>query len=409
MRTHLATSMWRTGVSDWGNRLAIRWERAPSVVRDNARMLAGLALLLGVWRMSILALSLIWSRVGVRYPWPEEFAGMRLWRYSIRWDAEWYLQIAQHGYANVDGVRSSVAFFPGLPLAIRLFDALLPSGPAFAALVVVHLALIGAVIYVYLLARLDFGVQTAWWTIGLMLMFPAAIYFSAIYPQSMLLLGIAGALYHARRGQWWRAGVFGVVAGATSLAGLLLVVPLAMELRRWSVGRPVQKLNVVAIALSPLGGLAYLAYLWSAFGSPRVFSDSLKAWQTDTASSLIWNGSDYLRIGNATGSIQLGRDGALREVFVVSEITFVCAFLIAGAFLCWKVRPSYGVLVIAMTVVPLLVGSRLGMGGYVVVLFPVFILLGKISHEGARMTLSIVFTLGLTLTSFLFVQGFWAG
>jgi hypothetical protein len=396
-------------MTGWSDSVAARWERTPPLVRDNARMLAGIALLLAVWRFAILALSIVWWRVGVRYPWPDEFAGMRLWRFSIRWDAEWYLQIAQHGYTHTDGTQSSLAFFPGLPLAIRSFDALLPSGAAFAGLVVVHLALIGALIYVYLLARFDFGERVAWWTIGFMLMFPAAFYYSAIYPQSLLLLGIAGALYHARRGQWWLAGAFGILAGAMSLAGLFVIIPLAMELRRWGMRHQIRPQDVVAIALSPLAGIAYFAYLWSEFGSPSVFTDSLKAWDIDRSSATLWSRLDYLRGQPEPRIISHARDGALLDIYVAAELIFISAFLIAGAYLYWKVRPSYGVLVLGMTLVPMLVGTRLGIGGHVAVLFPAFIVLARITHEGVRMTLSIIFTLGLMLTAFLFVQGFWAG
>jgi hypothetical protein len=61
------------------------------------------------------------------------------------------------------------------------------------------------------------------------------------------------------------------------------------------------------------------------------------------------------------------------------------------------------------TLVTVLTGSRLGIGGQVAVLFPVALLVARIRHEGVRMTLSIILTLGLTLTVFLFVQGFRSG
>ena len=405
----VSTLISRSRISTWYARLDTVWGRAPVAVRDNTRMLAGLALLLGIWRIGILALSLILGRIGVRYPWPDEIAGMRLWRFSVRWDSEWYLHIAQHGYAHTPGERSSVAFFPGFSLAIRIFDALLPGGAVFAGLIVVHLALIGALIYVYQIARLDFGERVAWWTIGFMLMFPAAFYYSAVYPQSLLLLGIAGALFHARRGQWWFAGGFGLLASATSLAGMLVVIPLAMELRRWGVHNRIRPLQIIPVALSPLGGLAYFAFLWSKFGSPRVYTDSLKAWDIGKSSSILWNGLDYLSGQPQPRTITHTRDGGLLDIYVIVELTLISAFLIAGAFLIWKVRPSYGALVLGMTLVPMLVGSRLGMGGYVAVLFPTFVLLGRTAHEGTRMALSVIFTLGLSLTAFLFVQGFWAG
>ena len=372
-------------------------------------MLAGIVLLLIVWRMSILALSLIWWRVGVIRDWPAEYANMRLWRFSVRLDADWYLAIVQNGYTHTSGEPSSVAFFPALPLAISAFDRFLPGGAVFAGLVVVHLALITALVYVYLLARLDFGVRVAWWTLGFLLMFPAGFFFSAIYPQSLLLLGIAGALYHARRDQWWVAGTFGILASATSFAGILIVIPLALELRRWAASRRLDPRHVIPIALSPLGGLTYFVYLWAEFGNPLMYFESLKAWQAETSSSILWSGLNFMRLEPNPFTVVQEREVALHKLFVILDLTLICAFLIAGVLLWWKVRPSYGALVIAMTLVPILLGTRLGMGGHVVVLVPAFILLARIAHEGVKMTLSIIFTLGLGLTTFFFVQGFWAG
>jgi hypothetical protein len=368
-------------------------------------MLAGIGLLVGVWRACILAFSLILGRLGTSYGWPEQYAEMRLWRFSVRHDSEWYLRIAQDGYTDT----SSVAFFPGLPLAISLADRLLPGSDVFAALIVVHLALIGALVYVYKLARLDAGDGVAWWTLGLLLMFPWAVYYSAIYPQSLLLLAIAGALFHARRGQWWLAGGYGVVASATSLAGMLLVVPLALELRHWARTHQLKPQDVFAAALAPLGSIAYFTYLWTEFGSPSVYIDSLRRWQEPTSSGLLFSGLDYLRYSTDPLIHLAGPDLALHEVFVIIELALVVLFLAAGSWLWWKGRASYAALVILVTLVPVLTGSRLGIGGQVAILFPVALLAARMRHEGVRMTLSIIMTLGLTLTVFLFVQGFRSG
>ncbi|HEX5165889.1 MAG TPA: mannosyltransferase family protein, partial [Thermomicrobiales bacterium] len=336
----------------------------------------------------------IWWRVGITNPWPSEFAGMRLWRFSMRWDADWYVRIAEHGYTHVAGQASTVGFFPGFPVAVAVAGAVLPGGTAFAGLVVAHLALIAALIYVFLLARLEFGERVAWWTVGLLLMFPAGFFFSAVFPESLLLLGIAAALYHARRGQWWRAGLFGLLAGATGLAGMLIVVPLALELWRQEGGRRIDVRDIVAVAIAPLGGLAYFGYLWARFGSPLVYFDSIAAYRRDI---------------RAFDSYRNGTGGSLDNVFAVSDAALIGVFLIAGALLWWRVRPSYGALVIGLTLLPLVVGAPPGIGRQLVVAFPAFMLLGRIPSEGVRMMLSAVFSLGLMLTAFFFVQGFWAG
>jgi hypothetical protein len=161
---------------------------------------------------------------------------------------------------------------------------------------------------------------------------------------------------------------------------------------------------VLSVALAPLGGIAYFAYLWSEFGSLSVYIDSLRGWQEQTSNGLLYSGLDYLRSKSDPMN-----DAALSEVFVLIELALIGIFLAAGAWLWWKGRASYGALVVLMTLVPVLTGSRLGIGGQVAVLFPVALLVAHIRHEGVRMTLSIIMTLGLTLTVFLFVQGFRSG
>jgi hypothetical protein len=393
-RRLVATPSPKQRLSPWQDRFELASERFPTTIWTHWRTLAGLALILGVWRMSILALSLIWWRVGITNPWPAEFAGMRLWRFSVRWDADWYVRIAEHGYSHAAGDASSVGFFPGFPLSISLANTVLPGGAVFAGLVVVHLALIAALIYVFLLARLDFGERVAWWTVGLVLMFPAGFFFSALFGESLLLLGIAAALYHARRRQWWRACLFGLLAGATSLAGMLIAVPLALELWRQTGGRRINPFELIAVAMTPVGGLAFFGYLWARFGSAWVYFDSNAVRHSDIRAF------DSYR--NSTG-------GSLDSVFAISDAALIGAFLIAGGLLWWRVRPSYGALVIGLTLLPLVVGAPPGIGRQLVVAFPVFMLLARIPNEGARMMLSTIFTLGLALTAFFFVQGFWAG
>jgi hypothetical protein len=111
--------------------------------------LVGILGFLASWRLGILTLSVVWGRLGIVTPWPPDIDVMTLWRYSVRWDSGWYLGIVRFGYEYIPGQPSSVAFFPLFPLLISAFDRVLPGNAVLAALVVVHLALIGALIYVF--------------------------------------------------------------------------------------------------------------------------------------------------------------------------------------------------------------------------------------------------------------------
>ncbi|CAN5549875.1 hypothetical protein BH23CHL2_BH23CHL2_00910 [soil metagenome] len=124
--------------------------------RVSLQTMARLAGLFVVWRFGILLVSMGWGRLPIITQWPPEIDIMWLFRYSVRWDSGWYLTIASEGYSYDPSYPSSVAFFPLFPLLIRLVDTVLPGSNVFAALIVVHLALAGALIYIYRLFAAEY-------------------------------------------------------------------------------------------------------------------------------------------------------------------------------------------------------------------------------------------------------------
>jgi hypothetical protein len=364
---------------------------------------------LTVWRLAILGCSLLWGRLGIVTAWPAEIDVMHLWRYSVRWDAGWYLDIARVGYNYTPSHSTSVAFFPLFPVLIGAFNRVLPGSDVLAALVVVHLALAAACVYVYQLVKIDFGRAVAGRTLTFLLIFPGAFFYSAVYADSLLLLGLAGALYHARRGQWVRAGLFGAVASATKLVGLLIPLVLLVEIigqgqfarRQW---RP-----LLALTLAPLGGLAYFAYLQLRFGDFRVFFRAEDTWHRQPGQPVFLMG--IRRLLGYTGDLIYypATSTPLRSIWLLVDTTLLLVFLAIGVYLWLRVRPSYGALVLGFALVPAFSGSPQSLNRYLAVLFPAFIVLGRIKSEAVRSAITVAFTMGLALTTYLFVQGYWAG
>jgi hypothetical protein len=342
-------------------------------------------------------------------PWPPDIDVMTLWRYSVRWDSGWYLGIVRFGYEYIPGQPSSVAFFPLFPLLISVSDRLLPGSDVLAALVVVHLALIAALVYIYQLVRIDLSERVAWRSVLFLLLFPTAFFFSAVYTESLFLLGLAGGLYHARRGQWVRAGLFGAVASATKIAGFVMVPVLLLEVlrRRPFTRRELRPLLAPALAAS--GGLAYFAWLQWRYGDFRVFFEIERAWHRQSLHPVMLMGIERL-LGSTDALFYYPPNSLpLRTPFLLLDTTLVWLFVAAGIYLWARFRPSYGALVLGLTLMPALSGSPQSINRYVVVAFPAFILLGAIEREWLRDLLAFTFTIGLALTTYLFVQGYWAG
>lgn len=396
------------GWERWADRLFGRSAPAPAP-RLTRNALLGLLGLLAVWRLSILIFSYVWGRMIIATQWPAEIDVMWLWRYSVRWDAGWYLVIASDGYTYFPLFASRVAFFPVFPLLIRGANALLPGSDVLAALLIVHLALVAAVIYIYKLITIDFGEQVARRSVLYLLIYPGAFFFSAVYAESLLLLGFAGALYYARRGNWWVAGLFGMFAGATKLLGLVLIVPLVVELiaqRQVSWRRPWPAL---AVALTPLGALAYFAYLQAEFGRWDAALQTQEHWYRQTFEPVFFLG--LKRIFGDTGALVQypANTTPLKTAFLMLDTTLLWIFVAAGVVLWLRYRPSYGAFVLAACLIFGMSGVAQSTNRYVAVLFPAFIILGALQSERLRTGIALFLTFGLAMTTYLFIQGYWAG
>ncbi len=99
-------------------------------------------------------------------------------------------------------------FFPLLPLIMRAAGWLI-GDLMVAGVLVTNLALLLASLLLYRLVDEEWGGPTAGRAVWYFLIFPTAFFGSAIYSESLFLLGAIGALYFARRGYWETAGLTG--------------------------------------------------------------------------------------------------------------------------------------------------------------------------------------------------------
>ncbi len=142
---------------------------------------------------------------------------------AIRWDSIWYVQIAHSGYSN----SHDPAFFPLYPLLIRIVGWVVGSLPV-AGLLVSLVSLLAALEIVRRLTELELGSEAAGATVLLIAFSPMAVFFSAVYTESLFLALSAGMFLAARRERWLLAGVLGALAAATRVTGVLLVIPFVL-------------------------------------------------------------------------------------------------------------------------------------------------------------------------------------
>src|SRR4051794_1249815 len=141
----------------------------------------------------------------------------------MRWDSVYYLQIAQDGYTQ----RKQAGFFPLYPLLMDALDAVTRSTVVAGVLISVVAFAAGLVLF-QRLARLETASDAvARRAVWLPPLFPASLFFSAVYTEGLFLALSVGAFYSARRGRWAWAGILGGLAAATRNVGVMLLVPLA--------------------------------------------------------------------------------------------------------------------------------------------------------------------------------------
>lgn len=239
------------------------------------------------WRSALLAAAVVWSAATVMHlavtmlAWLSRGPGPSpSWTSLIlgwnRWDAGHYVRIAEEGYHLGPGFP---AFFPLYPMLIRVFDPVLPGGGMASALVVANAAAFGALALLHRLAQHEFGPEVAQRATGYLAALPMSFFLFIGYNESLFLLLAIGALYAGRRGHWWLAGALGALASATRMFGLLLMLPLAIEYLRRCEWRPRRiRPDVLALALVPLGVVAYGVYCWRELGDPLAFSTAQHQW-----------------------------------------------------------------------------------------------------------------------------------
>lgn len=97
-----------------------------------------------------------------------------------------------------------------------------------AGWLIANVAFIVALVFVYWIVQLDFDRQIARITLWVLALFPMAVFFSAVYTESLFLALAAGALHFARTRVWALAGILGLLAALSRSNGVMLLLLFAV-------------------------------------------------------------------------------------------------------------------------------------------------------------------------------------
>jgi hypothetical protein len=322
------------------------------------------------------------------------------------WDSGWYWDIASHGYYfRADG-PSSIAFFPLYPMAIWLAAAPFGGGAGvtwIAGIVVAFLAYVAALVAIHRLAfRLLGSREAARRTIVYVVVFPWSIFFTRVYSESLFLLTSVLAVTSAYDQRWWRAGAWGALATLTRPNGILIALPLALLA---IVGRPGVRLvgsRAIALALIPLAFAGFCAYAYTLSGDPLGWMSAQTHWGYSLGHR------PWQQLQRVIGTfVELGAydyffSSALAPIELLQAGTALIFVMIVPAIF-RRLGPAMGVYVLASLLVPLSSNTLEGLGRYVSVLFPAFIVVASVTTDRAHEALVVISLAFRTLLLSFFV------
>jgi Gpi18-like mannosyltransferase len=320
-----------------------------------------------------------------------------------RFDALWFLRIADTGYRTTDG---SAAFFPLFPLATRAVAFALGGRTFAAGMIVSNAAFAAALCVLYLLTAEERSTETARRTVLLVAVFPTALFFYAPYSEALFLLLAVVCFRAARRRTWWVVAVAGALAALTRNVGIVLAPAIAAEaLHQWREGRGAPFRGLLASTGPGLGAATYLAY-WHARVGDALYPIHVQAnWQR----TFSWPWTTLVHATEDVGDTV----GLTNGGYWMIDWVIVVPILFASVYAATRYRPSYSIYVWAALLVPLSYVFEprplISMPRFVLPLFPAFWAISEIAERWRipRAAVAAVTAGGLGFLLVLFVNWYY--
>jgi hypothetical protein len=368
----------------------------------------GLREVLPVWTASRIGVLAVGFLAAGTFGFRDNTAPFRLYENEIlnlpaRYDAGWYLGIAVDGYRwdPAAAGQQNIAFMPALPMLMRVGGRLLGGQPIWAGQLIVLAASLWGFVYVFRLARSSLGdPDRAGTAVALLAAYPFAVFYSAVYTESIFLLCSAGAFYHVARREYGRTAAFALLCGFARPNGFLLAIPIALvalwpaAVDAWTqhtgdasarLGRALRASAPAILAASAAiaGVLVFSAYIYSLTGRPLAWLEAHSAWGRTFGT---WVSSGPFQELQGRGLYRYARSQPIDAVNFAAVLACLASL--------WPVTRRYGVpfgAFIAVNIIPpLTAGGLLSIGRVTAAMFPMFIWLAAAipaRHRAAWVTI----------------------
>lgn len=331
-----------------------------------------------------------------------------------RWDSGWYLSIAETGYQAPPtrvGEETNHAFFPLYPLLMRGLSRGLGIETSLAGNLVSAVSLLLALFLFGGWVERHFGRERVLPAALALLLFPPALFFAAVYTESLLLFLSLATVVSLERGRLVPALVAGYLAGLTRISGVVLApYALLVSLRESRASGPLGAAawaRAAAAGLAPLAGFAtFCLYFHLRFGNALLFVRAQHNWAKSEKSILdgpvlIWN---TLVEDIVTGRVL--HKSPIRTL----EGVFLLVFLVLSVVLLRQRRVAEAAWVGGTAAIVLFTGTLESAGRYVLPAFPAFALLAS-SPVPPPLRLPLLAGAAIVQAAyvFVFVHWLWVG
>jgi hypothetical protein len=325
------------------------------------------------------------------------------------WDGGWYLGIARHGYPQLP----QTAFFPLYPLIVRYTAALLRWDQVTVGFHVSSLSFLAALHVLYRLAAEHFDERVAKRAVLLIAVYPMALFYHAVYSESLTLLCTSLFFYLMVKDRWFAAILVVAIASAgkqlTVVLGLVALIYLVRSYRK--LPRRQWVVRLLSLSLVPAGLFLYMGFLWYAHGNPLAFIEAQKGWYRQAMIPVYSIFAVWYRV-YASAQLTTGDWNYAVIQWVNGVLTLVFYALAAWGLLFRRRALSPGML--SFSIIILLLATTSGSGDLnsyarqFNVLFPLFFLAAALLTNSTLFSavLMLSFTLKILLLA-MFSNGYW--
>lgn len=306
------------------------------------------------------------------------------------WDGEHFVAIADKGYTE----RLQYAFFPLYPLTVNFISNILSISLLSAGLMVSLISSFGIIFFfIKILKRL--GETDYIKTIIYFLIFPTSFYLIAVYSESIFLLFTLMAFYMVFEKKLLLGVVFVALASSSRVVGIATALGVITETYITNKNYNDRILSFFALS----GFLIYCLYLFLTFNNPLYFLVSELNWDrvVTLPGKNIWETNLYLAY--------YGLDGSYYTIFL--DLLFTIFGIGFGLRTIRFLRPSLYLYTILCLLIPLTTSILLSFPRFLIVVFPIFILVGRIKNKIFQTTYAVCCLTLLFIFFNLFLRNIW--